>query len=115
MAIDYGSDQGGGDSVTGNVGNEDADAGRVNGKTLVEITGHGCHGKVQRHNLQPVELRHFAGQDGELNPGGDFQFLIDFAQASLIQKRAQSKNTGQQNLKQSEAQWNRKGCRPDRA
>ena len=46
--LDHGGNQGGGNFVTGNIGNEDADAGIVERKNLIEVTDDGGDGTVPR-------------------------------------------------------------------
>ena len=78
--FDHGGDECGGDTVAGDVGDEEAGLLRVGDEEVVEVSGYGGHGNVAGGDAEVRGGGVGGGEDVGLDAAGDFEFFLDFAE-----------------------------------
>jgi len=74
--LNHGRDQGGGNAVPGDIGDEDADMSFVDREKFVEVSGDGGHGAVGGADVESIEVGDGRRKDGGLNVAGDGEFVL---------------------------------------
>jgi hypothetical protein len=75
--LNHGRDQGGGEAVARDIGDQNADTLVVKLNEIVEIAGDGGHGGVAGGDIKARELRNRVGKNGELDLAGHLEFLVE--------------------------------------
>src|SRR5579863_8508009 len=78
------SNQGGGDAVSGDVGDENAKMISFERQEIVEISRNGAHGKITRCDFDPGAASNFARKNGCLNLLRDFQLFLNSKEALFL-------------------------------
>ena len=84
--LQHGGDQGGGNAMSSDVGDQNADALFIDPKEIVEIAGNGVHGQIARSNFESRERRDAVRKRGGLNPAGDFQLFVDGEESFFVRE-----------------------------
>src|SRR5208282_2797946 len=86
--LDHGGDQGGGDAVTGDIGDEETRLADSGGQVVVEVAGDGGHGNVARGDVEVGRGGEVAGEQGDLDAAGQFELAMNLAQLHIAGERA---------------------------
>src|SRR6266702_2391322 len=74
--LQHGCNERGGETVAGNVGDEDAEMRVVDLNEVVKVPGDGGHREKARSNVKAWNLGNGMRQDGELNLPRHFEFVV---------------------------------------
>ena len=80
--FDHRRDEGGRDTVPGDIGHQYADPAPIDGDEFIEVPSYSGHRKICGVNVKSFDLRNAVGENGVLDVPGDGQFFLNGEQAS---------------------------------
>lgn len=86
--LQHRGDEGGGDAVSSNVGDQNADPPFIDAKEIIEIAGNGAHGHVTCSNFEPFKHGDILREYRELKLAGDLQLPVDRKKSFFVRERA---------------------------